>query len=210
MSTESGVTVILADGDYPSTKNPLDALHNAETIVCCDGAAAALIEHGIIPDKIVGDMDSLSAELKERFGDRIIHFSEQENNDLTKAFNVCLAAGCKKIIILGATGKREDHSLGNLSLLVDYAEKIPDIKLITDYGEFFVALKSGTFPCSPGEKLSFFAVDPDTRVTSGGLKFPMNSLLLNRWWRATLNEAEGDSFSLSFPEGCRLLIYRAF
>ena len=48
----------------------------------------------------------------------IVHVTEQETNDLNKAFRYCLANGWTDIVILGATGKREDHTLGNIGLLM--------------------------------------------------------------------------------------------
>ena len=203
-------TVILAAGDYPSAPVPLAVLDAASVIVCCDSAADELLRHGRIPDWIVGDLDSLSPTLQEKFPDRIVHVAEQETNDLAKAFRVCRSRGFKHLTILGATGRREDHTLGNLSLLADFAQEIPDIDLVTDHGRFSVALRSGEFTSAPGEQISLFAVDPDTRVTSAGLKYPLHELLLRRWWQATLNEALGESFKLTITPECRLLIYRAF
>ena len=126
-------TVILADGDFPSTPVTMRILKQAERIVCCDGSAASLAEFGLEPTVVIGDLDSLPPEFKKRFSDRLIHVREQETNDLTKAFTYCREQGWKNIVILGATGKREDHTLGNLSLLADYSEFVP---------EFFQALPS--------------------------------------------------------------------
>ena len=203
-------TVILAAGDFPSAPPALGILDAAREIICCDSAADELIRHGRTPDYIVGDLDSISPELRRDFPDRIIHVAEQETNDLTKAFRFSRSLGRERLTILGATGKREDHALGNISLLADFAEELPDIEMVTNHGSFSVALSSGNFPSRRGEQISFFAIDSGTRVTSEGLKYPMKDLLLQRWWQATLNEALGEDFSLDITPGRRLLIYRAF
>ena len=114
---ESDLTVILADGAFPNGREALEHLEKADRVICCDGAARSLVAYGREPDRIVGDLDSLSEEFKKRFADRIEHVSEQESNDLSKAFRYCREQGYKNIVILGATGKREDHTMGNLSLL---------------------------------------------------------------------------------------------
>lgn len=44
--------------------------------------------------------------------------------------------GFRRIDILGATGKREDHTLGNISLLFDYMRQGLDVTMQTDYGSF--------------------------------------------------------------------------
>ena len=129
-------TVIVADGDFPSTELPLECLKEAAHIVACDGAANQLLAHGIMPDWIVGDLDSLPEVIKEKLPERIVHMSEQESNDLSKAFRFTQEKGWDELIILGATGKREDHTLGNLALLSEYAQKVKSVIMVTDYGRF--------------------------------------------------------------------------
>ena len=204
------LTVILADGDFPKAAQPLKLLHDAARIVCCDGAAVALLQYGLEPDLIVGDLDSLPEKMKRLYADRLIHFSEQENNDLTKTFRYCRSRGWNELVILGATGKREDHTLGNLSLLADYAEELPGMELVTDYGVFSVAVESSSFTSTPGQQISIFALDSGCCVSSEGLKFPMKKLKLRSWWQATLNEALGNTFSLEFESGNRILVFRSF
>ena len=209
-SKSTGLTVILADGTFPAGKEALEYLDSASRVICCDGAARSLVAYGREPDRIVGDLDSLSNEFKKRFADRIEHVSEQESNDLSKAFRYCESQGYDTIVILGATGKREDHTLGNLSLLSLYAEQLPDIKIVTDYGYFTVAKKSGSFASFPGMQVSIVPLTGNAVVSAEGLKYPMQKLHLRLWYQATLNEALSDSFSLDFPTDCELLIYRTF
>ena len=61
--------VIVANGDFPSAAMPLQILQRAKIVVCCDGGADEYIAKGFVPDIIIGDGDSLSAENKERFAD---------------------------------------------------------------------------------------------------------------------------------------------
>ncbi len=207
---ECEITAILADGAFPTGGPALQTLHDAARVVCCDDAAANLLAFGREPDRIVGDLDSLPDELRRRFADRIELVHEQENNDLTKAFRYCRSRGWNRLVILGATGKREDHTLGNLSLLAEYAREIPDLRMLTDYGYFIVARQSGRFESFPRQQVSIIALDPGTVVQSKFLRYEMNGLRLRRWWQATLNEACADFFELHFTAGCELLVYRTF
>lgn len=86
--------VILADGDFPTHQIPLGILHQAQRLICCDGALLTLFKHQ--PQEIerlraegklfgVGDGDSLPAGLKAQYADIFHAVSEQEDNDLTKA-----------------------------------------------------------------------------------------------------------------------------
>ena len=208
--SDGKLTVILADGSFPAGREALAYLESAARVICCDGAARSLVAYGREPDRIIGDLDSLSEDFKKRFADRIELVCEQESNDLSKAFRYCCAQNYRNIVILGATGKREDHTLGNLSLLSEYSRQIPGIKIVTDYGYFTVAQKSGTFESFAGMQISIIALDSNVEVTSQNLKYPMNKLPLRRWYQATLNEALGDDFALDFTAGCELLIYRTF
>jgi thiamine pyrophosphokinase len=209
MNVNSYKTVILAHGKFPTHRIPIECLRDAETIVCCDGAAVDLISAGREPDFIVGDLDSLPFSLKERFADRIVHDSDQETNDLTKAVNFCKERGFDDILILGATGLREDHTLGNISLLADYVEIIPNIVLMTDFGIFKGLLKSETFETYPGQQISIFSLTPETRITLSGLKYPLIDHCLSSWWQGTLNEACGNSAEIRFDRG-KLLVFFQF
>lgn len=191
---ESSQAVIVANGRYPRHPIPLSVIANAPYIVCCDGAANHFIEIGGIPDAIVGDCDSISEENKIRFADRLFPNKEQETNDLTKSVLFCIENGRKNITIVGGTGMREDHTLGNISLLADY-EAIANVKMLTNYGVFTPISSTTTFKSFVGEKVSLFAVSQKP-VTTTGLKYPIQNRILTNWWQGTLNESSGDSFTI--------------
>lgn len=193
-------TVILANGTYPTHPVPLAALCTADLIVCCDGAAEKLTDHGHEPGVIIGDLDSVPAAIRKKYAEILVRDSDQETNDLTKAVKWCLGRGIKEVTILGATGIREDHTLGNISLLADYGKMI-DAVILTDTGTFRVYDHSVAIESHPGQQVSLFSIDPSLKVTSSGLKYPLDGLRLNSWWRGTLNEAEGLTFNLDFENG---------
>ena len=89
------------------------------------------------PDLVVGDLDSIPASLLERFPNRLRKVDEQEDNDLTKAFYAAMEFSPSCIHILGATGLREDHTLGNISLLARYQQEAGPscrIDMVSDCG----------------------------------------------------------------------------
>lgn len=200
--------IIIAKGNFPTHRIPLSYLKKASHLVCCDGAAEHLVRAGFEPEAIVGDLDSVNPETAARFSDRLYIDTDQEINDLSKAVRWCVKRGYKKVIILGATGKREDHTIGNVSLLVEYAKEIA-VSMVTDTGILTPLLKSRRISCFRGQQISIFTIDPDTKITSSGLKYPLDNIRLKNWWRATLNEATGNYFELNFKGGA-LIVYQKF
>ena len=201
-------TIILANGAFPQAKIPLSYLHSADRIICCDGAITNLLQIGLEPDYIVGDLDSISDASKERFSTILHHNPDQETNDLTKAVQFCAEHNWKEITILGATGKREDHSIGNLSLLTDYAEYV-QVQLLTDYGVFVPQLKSAQYESYPKQQVSIFSLSPTTLFSSSGLVYPLEERVFSSWWQGTLNEAAGNSFSIKMNKG-KVLVFREY
>ncbi|HLP75081.1 MAG TPA: thiamine diphosphokinase [Bacteroidales bacterium] len=201
-------TVIISDGSFPVHAIPLAYLKNAERIICCDGSTKSSVDAGFEPFAIVGDMDSISEELAFRFADRIHTVEEQETNDLTKAVTWCTEQGFNDLVITGATGKREDHTIGNVSLLSDYARSAR-VLMVTDTGFFMPLAQTTQLPSFPGQQISVFSIDCENGITSHGLKYQLRNSILTNWWQATLNESVGDNFTLEFSKG-RLLVYLKF
>jgi len=199
--------VILANGDFPTHPLPLFLLEQAQTTICCDGAAQKLVDYGKEPDYIAGDMDSLSPELSERFSERIILSTCQETNDLTKAVQLCIQKGYTHIHILGATGGREDHTIANASLLLDYAQCL-QVEMVSNHGIFIPLLYAQEIATLPGMQLSIFNLDPDIELEATGLKYPIENVLFDTWWKGSLNEATGHRCAFKFCKG-RLMVFLA-
>jgi len=177
-------TLVLANGEYPKNEILLEMLEEADQVVCCDGAANAYIRHtGKIPAAIVGDGDSINPRHR-----MLLHkVEEQETNDLTKAMHYLKEQGVKKIDILGATGKREDHTLGNISLLIEYLREGFDVRMFTDDGVFIPCHDLAEIECvDSGQPVSIFNFGA-TGFQAEGLKYPVYDF--TNWWQGTLNEA---------------------
>ena len=201
--------VILANGLFPSRPQSLEVLKDAEKRICCDGAADKLIAFGLSPHVIIGDLDSLSKEARILYASVLIQEDDQESNDLTKAVRYCTEQGYSSVSILGATGLREDHTLGNISLMLEYFSGI-DVQIISDYGIFFLVQSGERIESYVGEKISIFSVDNRVRVNATGLKFPLKDLHLFNWYTASLNEAIADHFILNFESDLPLIVYKAW
>ncbi|MBP7215182.1 MAG: thiamine diphosphokinase [Candidatus Kapabacteria bacterium] len=94
-------------------------------IFAADGAGLSLIKNGIIPDYIIGDLDSFSSDDAIATGfpnDRLIKISEQETNDFEKTLKYASEKGYNRILILGIHGGLYEHSLNNWSVLSRYSK----------------------------------------------------------------------------------------
>lgn len=213
--------VILAAGDFPTHPLPLKALQEADLVVCCDSAYERFQDFETSrqqdPDSssfiVIGDGDSLSDDTKRHLGDRWIHVTEQDYNDLHKAmaWATCrFRDSSSKFQILGATGKREDHTLGNISYLITFAEEYPgiDLEMLTDHGRFRAMRGTHTFPSFPRQQVSLFSMNPDNPIDSEGLRWPLDAFRPHRWWQASLNESLGDSFTITAPDW--LLVFQTY
>ncbi len=200
--------IIVANGAFPASDRCRAMLSCAGTIVCCDGAADKLTAAGFEPDLIIGDMDSLSVAKRTKWANKMIRIEDQNSNDLSKAVHYCASIGHKNAVILGATGLREDHTLGNISLMLTYLP-LMKVSIESDYGSFFPVYSNKAVTCSPGEQISIFSMDNRIKVSASGLKYPLDELRLSHWYTASLNETTGESFSLQFESDTPLLVYRA-
>ena len=200
--------VILANGDFPTHTIPLRILNDAKTIICCDGAVNNLVTNGIVPDFIMGDMDSISPDLKDKYSDIIISKPDQNENDLRKAISWAEENNVTKAAILRASGKRDDHSLANIFTLLQYPSKL-DLTIYTNYGIFSVVNGEQKFDSFKGQQVSLFSADQNIEITSTYLKYNLNNKKLTNLYCGTLNESLNEVFTISISHG-KILVYQVF
>lgn len=182
-------------------------------MIACDNAGAQLItKWNMLPDAIVGDGDSLPQQFKDRYKDIIHYVAEQDYNDLTKATRFFLehyrSPGTKhpRICYIGCTGKREDHTLGNISLPTFYRQEFGvEGVLPTDFGWFVYCHGACEFESIPNQQVSIFNLNCSS-LTSQGLQWPIYPFA--QWWQGTVNNALGNAFSIDGNGD--YIVYRTF
>ncbi len=203
--------VIICDGQFPKTEYPRYLIRSADFIICCDGAlrkflrnSRAIFGEDRLPDLVIGDMDTLPASYQKKYSDIIIKEDEQEHNDQTKAVRWALnnLRDLSSIHILGATGGRADHTIGNVSLLMEYTRMFDlgeiAIEMVSDEGTVFPINDTVEFDCGTGRGVSIFTPDNTLRIKSEGLEYPTDDVVFDNWWKATLNKAARDRVRLEF------------
>ena len=205
--------VIIADGVFPKTEYPRYLIRTADFIICCDGALQKFLRNSLsifgeerLPDLVIGDMDTLPSSYRKRYADIIVTVDEQDHNDQTKAFRWALEniEGIGQIFILGATGEREDHTIGNISLLMEYARTYDlegmgiNVEMVSDHSVMFAVTDTVEMDCGEGRRISIFSPDNSLRIKSEGLEWPTEGVVFDNWWKATLNRASQDHVKLEF------------
>lgn len=211
--------VIVCNGDFPRTEYPRYLLREADFIIVCDGALSkylrnmkAVFSKERLPDLVIGDMDSLSKSMQEKYKDLIVKVEEQDYNDQTKAFRWVMEnlGEASLIRIVGATGQREDHTIGNMSLLMEYTRmfdlKDRIVEMVTDHGTVFAATDTFEMECGTGRKVSIFSPDNSLKIKSSGLQWQTGEVVFDNWWKATLNRAVDDKVRLEFSHKSLALI----
>ena len=214
-----GKTVAIIDnGTFPKKEYPRYLLGKADIIICCDGALmkyfrnmAAVFGHERMPDVVIGDMDSITPSARRRYTGKIVHMTGQDDNDQTKAVNYVIEnmPDVSDIYILGGSGEREDHTIGNISLLMEYARQYgdrPHIEMVSDYTTAFAITGTSDIQCGEGRRISIFSPDNSLTIRSRGLQWPTDGVVFDNWWKATLNRATEDNVHLEFSHPSVALI----
>lgn len=178
-----------------------ESLALAPVLVAADGAARRALAAGILPEAVIGDMDSLDDATRAAIpADRLWRVSEQEHTDFDKALHRIAAP---LVLAVGFTGQRLDHELAVYNALVRHPERAvivvgeedicchcpPEILLLLD----------------PGTRVSLFPM-ASVCVRAEGLKWPLDDLLLAPWGRVgTSNESIAQQVVVR-PDGAGLLL----
>jgi len=211
--------VIICDGQFPATEYPRYLIRTADFIICCDGAlrkfmrnSKAIFSEERLPDLVIGDMDTLPVSWQKKYSGIIVKETEQEHNDQTKAMRWVLGniPEVENIYILGSTGGRADHTIGNLSLLMEYTRMFDlegiMVEAVADEGTMFAVNDTIEFDCGTGRSVSIFSPDNTLCIRSEGLEYPTDGVVFDNWWKATLNRSSQDKVRLEFSHRSMALI----
>lgn len=198
--------VVVANGELPGHKLLKDAVAAASLVIAADGGSNHCFYHNIVPDIIIGDLDS--ARVPEGYNGEVILDPDQETNDLEKALYLCLLRNVNSVDILGATGNRTDHTLKNLSVLMRFYRKFSSIRILDESGYMVLVDQSFTFDVSVGTQVSLVPMNGRVDgITTHGLKWSLNGEALENGVRdGTSNEAVSTRVSISVKNGFLLVI----
>jgi thiamine pyrophosphokinase len=172
--------ILVVNGNKPSKRLIKQLINKSYSkLIAVDGGANFLYEMKIIPDVIIGDLDSLSEASLEKIKapTELIRIGRQSDTDVEKAIKYLIRQKYSHAIIVGIDGNRFDHQLGNLSIGLKYFERI--IINIIEGDSILSFIGSPTkFSAIKGETISIFNFEKNTKISSEGLKYTLDGLSL--------------------------------
>lgn len=166
--------VILCDGNPPRPEQLKEALNHSSLFIAADGGAFIAENMGAKPDVIIGDLDSYSETGNEEAS--VIHDTDQETNDLEKALAYASKQNGKEVIVFGATGKRLDHTLKNLSVLKQFNNQFKSLVFKDKYSVVFLLPEKFETELPLQTTVSLFPLSGKVEgVTTTGLKYALSN-----------------------------------
>lgn len=153
-----------------------------DMVIAVDRGLNAVFKLNLIPDAIVGDFDSVEESVLHDYKNKNenitweIHKPEKDETDTELALNTAIRLGCTKLVLLGATGGRQDHFLGNLHLLYACLKKGVEAGIADERNWITVIEKSRTFEADKifGKYISFLPLSEAVKgITLTGFKYPL-------------------------------------
>ena len=192
MNDKKNVSVIL-NGQMPTDDTIINQITNSDYIIAVDGSANKLFDLEIIPNVIIGDLDSLQ-NIKNK-DIELVETPDQNKTDFRKTLEWCIEKNILNISIFGISGESEDHFLGNYYTLSDFGEKI-SWKAFTDFSVISPCVGNKKFDSFKGQKVSLFCMKGSSTVNSENLEYSLQSYHLKPSDDAVRNLSLEDHFTI--------------
>lgn len=195
--------VILCDGRKPPKSKIIVSVSQFDLFIAADGGANIAYELGLIPDFIIGDLDSFSPMNEIGESVTVIRDPDQETNDLEKALILAIRREVTKTHVFSAFGRRPDHALKNLSVLKKFNSRFTELKFIDNHGEMFLLPKKFTASLPAGTTVSLIPLSGTVEgITTTGMKYALQDELLAIGVRdGTSNETVDEIIEITHEKG---------
>ena len=169
------------------------------TLICAtDGGYHFLEKYHIKPNFISGDFDS-SKNIPKNI--EVIHTPDQDFTDFDKILQILLDKGFKNIDVFGASGKEQDHFLGNLHTAIQWKNKLK-LTFFDNYSRYFLADIATQITKCKDKIISLVPFPKATKISTTGLLYPLNNEDLVFGERiGTRNKAIANLINITFESG---------
>ena len=198
--------LIIANGQKENKTFIKSAAKDSDFILALDGGADISLKAGIMPNLVIGDLDSISENAKNKIGrEKLLKVSRQDNTDLEKGLDFARYFKVPNITIICAEGGRLDFTLSNFSSVFNYIDKA-NIVFKTSSCDIYPLKKSKKFECKKGTKISLMPMGNITGLTLKNLKYSLKNATFKIGQTAVSNIALKNTFEVSFKKGQLLVI----
>ncbi len=205
--------VVIISGGVPPTYDLLSKeLEGSTYLICADSGANCVYNYNICPDFIIGDLDSIDQKTLDYFSERkvsILRYSPNKDfTDTEIAIDKAIELGAKEIVLLGCTGNRIDHTLGNMGMLLKCL-KLGIWAIIKDNINTILMTRNNiSLKGNKGDTFSILPYSSDVYdLTITGAKYNLKNLNLEIGSALTVsNEFLNEKVDITFSEGILLII----
>ena len=168
--------VIVAGGTLEDEDFHRRIIQEAEIIICADGGARHVWRLGIIPDLVIGDLDTLreneAKDLVDRHVELIRYPQAKDYTDTHLCLLKALELGYQHIEMVGCLGGRFDHALANVMLLALPQAREVDVRICDPLQEIFLIKPGMTLTGQKGEIISLLPLsEAVTGISTAGLAY---------------------------------------
>ena len=181
---ERAECIIVANAPELDAKAYIEHIQAAGRVIAADGGASALLRAGIIPDLVIGDLDSLNSaeqEALEAAGAELRRFPRaKDETDLELALLEAAAQGFRSIDILGALGGRWDHTLANVALLAMEPLRGRRVCLLDQRQMLYLVRDQAIIRGQRGDTISLIPLTAAVQgITTHGLQYALDNATLS-------------------------------
>lgn len=187
MKIEKKYAVILCNGTPPLKEQLIRSLEDADLFIAADGGGNIALSFDLVPDVVIGDLDSFTHHDAPC---TVIKDPDQQTNDLEKALLYANKMECSSAVVFGATGRRADQTVKNLSVLKQFNTQFESLVFKDRYCVIKLISSPHTETLPLHTSLSLFPLSGVVSgVSSKGLKYQLkNDTLENGVFDGSSNE----------------------
>lgn len=186
-----------------------------DMVIAVDGGLEPMEKLNLKPDTVVGDFDTVKSEVLEQYRSMKgvafeRHNPEKDETDTELALRTAMEHGCTDLVLLGATGGRLDHSIGNIHLLYTCLKKGVKASIIDEKNRLYILDRGKTYKAAGvwGKYISFLPLTEEVHgITLKGFKYPLNQKDIRIGTSLCIsNELAAETGTITFSDGVLICV----
>lgn len=177
-------SAILCSGEINDYEYIKKLCQDIELLICADGGSLHAYNMGLMPQVIIGDLDSSDDKVVEYFRALDVNIIEYNSDKDKTDTQLCIeyaAKTSKDIMLLGATGSRMDHTIANLSLLYYGLERGLKVSIANDKNLIFMIKDNITIKGSVGDIVSLLPYTEKVEgIRTSGLHYELAEAVMKQ------------------------------